>query len=120
MDYSAGYVPYLVKAMHSAAPTVGTDIMSSDRGTYLMMLELLAIQAMVMKVVQDLVPGTVTDAFWSARLGISLDTGPGGAQDWPGWVVLQVPPERLARYGATEADSVGVLQAKIDAYNAGG
>jgi hypothetical protein len=118
MDYSAGFVTYLVKAMHNARTDIGTDIMAGDHSQYLQFLELLAIDAMLMKAIQDLHPDAATDAAWAQRLNISLDTGPNGARNWPGWVVLQVPPERLAKYGATEADSVPVLQAKIDAWNA--
>jgi hypothetical protein len=120
MDFSANYVPYLVKAMHNASKDVGFDVMYSDRGEYLQLLEVLSLLAMVMKVISDVAP-QVTDAVWSQRLSISLDTGSGGDRSgWPGWVVLQVPPERLAQYGASETDSVPVLQGKIAAYYAGG
>lgn len=120
MDYSSGYVPYLVKALHNARDLIGTDIMGTDHYRYLQFLEMVTLIAMVMKAVQDLHPGVATDAAWQQRLSISLDTGPGGDRSgWPGWVVLQVPPERLADYGATEADSIASLQAKIDAFNAG-
>jgi hypothetical protein len=118
MDYSAHYVPYLVKAMHDASHDVGFDVMYSDRGQYLEMLELLALSATIMKVISDVAP-QVTDGVWAQRLAIALDTGPGGDRSgWPGWVVLQVPPEHLARYGAAETDDVSTLQAKIAAYNA--
>jgi hypothetical protein len=119
MDYSAGFVPYLVKAMHAARGTIGTDVMIGDRSRYLETLEILSLIAMVMKMIQDLHPTVATDAVMAQRLNISLDTGPAGARDWLGWVYLQIQPELLARYGATEADSVAVLQAKIDAYNLG-
>lgn len=119
MDWSSGFVPYLVKAMHSARNDIGTDVMGSDHAQYLELLEILALIAMVMKAVQDLHPTVALDSVWAQRLAISIDTGPGGDRSgWPGWVVLQVPPEQLAQYGATEADSVAQLQAKIDAYNA--
>jgi hypothetical protein len=120
VDYSAGYVPYLVKALHNARDMIGTDIMGADHYRYLQFLEMITLIAMVMKVIQDLHPGVATDAAWQQRLNASLDTGPGGDRSgWPGWVILQVPPEQLAMYGATEADSAGVLRAKIDAFNAG-
>jgi hypothetical protein len=120
VDYSAGYVPFLLKAMHNIRTDVGTSPLLVDRTQYMVVLELLSLTSMVMKVVQDLVPATVTDALWQARLGIAIDTGPAGARDWPGWVLLQVAPEKLALYGATESDSAAVLQQKINAYNAGG
>jgi hypothetical protein len=119
MDYSAGYLPYLLKAMHNAAGLTGTDIMGADRGRYLQHLELLTLIAMLMKVIQDLHPTVATDAAWLQRLNASLDTGPGGAKDWPGWIVLEIPPEQLAMYGATETDSPAALQAKLDAFNSG-
>lgn len=119
MDFSAQIVPYLVKAMHGARDTIGTDIMIGDRSRYLEILEILALIAVVMKGIQDLHPDAATDAEWARRLNLALDTGPAGARDWPGWVYLQIQPEDLARYGATEADSVPVLQAKIDAFNLG-
>jgi len=120
VDWSAGYVPPLLKGMHSVRADVGSSPMFTDRTQYLVTLEMLSLISMVMKVVQDLAPATVTDAFWQARLNIAIDTGPNGDRSgWPGWVFLQVPPEQLARYGATEADSIAVLQAKINAYNAG-
>lgn len=121
MNWSAEFVPYLVKAMHAARDDIGTDIMAGDHSQYLQFLEILSLIAMVMKAVQDLHPTVATDAVWSQRLGVSIDTGPNGDRSgWPGWVMLQVPPERLARYGGTLTDSVPVLQAKIDAYNLGG
>jgi hypothetical protein len=120
-DYAAQMVPTLLKALRS--PTVvqalGTDIMGSTKEFYNIAVEQLCLVAMLMKVVQDLVPATVTDAFLLDRLAHALDTGPGGDMSgWPGWVVLQVAPENLAQYGATEADSVASLRAKIAAYNA--
>lgn len=117
-DYSAQFVPPLVKAMHNAAGLVGTDVLYSERSQYLAILEILSIQAMTLKLIQDLAP-QVTDAILADRLNAALDTGPNGAKDWPGWVMLQVPPESLAQYGATEADSPQVLQQKIDAHNGG-
>lgn len=120
MDWSAGYVPYLLKAMHNVRQDVGTSPMSLDRTQFMVLLEVLSMIGMVMKAMQDLHPAVATDAAFSQRLGIAIDTGPAGDRSgWPGWVVLQVAPEKLALYGATEADSVAVLQQKINAYNAG-
>ncbi|MEU7170300.1 hypothetical protein ABZ949_02265 [Micromonospora tulbaghiae] len=118
--WSSQIVPHLLKAQHSLRNDLGTDVMYADRQTYNINLELLALIAMVMKAVQDLHPTVATDAAWQQRLNVAVDTGPGGDRSgWPGWVLLQVPPEDLARYGATETDSVDVLRAKIDAYNNG-
>lgn len=120
MDWSAGFVPYLLKAMHSVRADVGSSPMSVDRTQYMVLLETLSLISMVMKAVQDLAPTVATDAEWSRRLGIAIDTGPNSDRSgWPGWVFLQIPPDRLALYGATEADSPAVLQQKINAYNAG-
>jgi hypothetical protein len=119
VQFSSGFVPYLVKAMHAARDDIGTDIMGTDHSRYLQYLEIFSLIAMVMKAVQDLAPTQATDAVWAQRLSISIDTGPGGDRSgWPGWIILQVPPEQLSQYGATETDSPAVLQAKIDAYNA--
>lgn len=120
MDWSAGFVPFLLKGMHDVRQDVGTSPLSIDRTQYMVVLEVLSLVGMVMKAVQDLHPAVATDAVWAQRLAVAIDTGPGGDRSgWPGWVFLQIPPEQLARYGATEADSIGVLQAKIAAYNAG-
>lgn len=116
-DYSALFVPPLLKAMHNSRTVVGTGVLGTERSRYLQILELLALISMVLKVIQDLHPDLATDAAFAQRLGLALDTGPGGAKDWPGWVMLQIPPEDLAMYGATETDSPAVLKAKIDAYN---
>lgn len=119
--YSAQFVPYLLKAQQSdvVSEAMGTNVMGTDRQTYAVNLELLTLIAMVMKAVQDLVPGTATDAWWQQRLNAALDTGPGGDRSgWPGWVILQIRPEDLARYGATEADSIAALREKIAAYRA--
>lgn len=118
-DWSANFVPELLKAQHSQDVTnaLGTDIMGAGRELYNVNLTLLLVVSMVLKVVQDLAPGVVTDAALIQRLAIALDTGLSGDRSgWPGWVLLQVPPESLAQYGATESDSVGVLRAKIAAY----
>lgn len=122
MDYSSGYVPYLMQAQHSPAVCagLGTDVMGSPKELYNVNLELLMLLSMVMKVISDVAP-QVTDQVWADRLAHAMDTGPGGDRSgWPGWVVLQVTPEMLATYGATMADSVDVLRQKIAAYNAGG
>jgi hypothetical protein len=119
-DWSAQYVPALIKAMHNSAPILGTDPLGAPRAQYLVMLELLAVNAMTLKIIQDLHPDLATDSEFQHRLDIALDTGADGDKSgWPGWVLLQVPPEMLAQYGATEADSADVLQAKMDAYNNG-
>lgn len=120
--WSAQMVPSMLQAQHSPDITaaLGTDIMGSDRGAYNTNLTTLALIAMVLKMLQDLNPTVVTDAVILQRLGIAIDTGPGGDRTgWPGWVLLGVAPERLAQYGATTADSAASLQTKIDAYNAG-
>lgn len=119
--WSAQNVPSMLQAQHSTVVTngLGTDIMGSGRELYNMNLTTLSLIGMVMKAIQDIAPAA-TDAFWQNRLNIAIDTGSGGDRSgWPGWVILQVRPEDLARYGATTDDSVPVLQAKIDAYNAG-
>jgi hypothetical protein len=117
--FSSEFVPPLLKAMHGASGTVGTDPLGSERSRYLQLVEVLVLVAMVLKIIQDLHPTVVTDAVLNQRLAIALDTGPGGDRSgWPGWILLQVAPELLAQYGATEADSAQVLQQKIDAYNA--
>jgi hypothetical protein len=116
-DYSAQYVPALLKAMHNARFTVGTGVMGTERSRYLQILEMLTLFGMLLKIIQDIHPDVATDAAFTQRLNISLDTGPNGAKDWPGWVMLQIPPEDLPSYGATETDSPAVLQAKINAYN---
>lgn len=121
-DYSAQMVPTLLKALRSTAvvQALGTDVMGGSKETYNVVIEQLCLVAMVMKAIQDLHPTVATDAAWLARLNSALDTGPAGDQSgWPGWVVLQVAPENLAMYGATEADSVASLRTKIETYNAG-
>lgn len=115
--YSAQYVPYLLEAQHNIAAELGVDIMTSDLQTYRVNMTNLALLSMVMKAVQDLAPATATDAFWQQRLGIAIDTGPGGDKSgWPGWVVLQIQPANLATYGGLLTDGVAALQAKIDAW----
>ena len=112
-------VAALLKAQHSIATDLGTDVMTVDRETYNVLLLNLTLIAMGLKIQQDLNPAVVTDTALLGRLNTAVDTGPNGDRSgWPGWVLLQVPPEQLARYGATEADTVPQLQAKIDAYNA--
>lgn len=115
--YPSQFVGPLVKAQHSQIirETLGTDVMTIAKDAYNMNLTLMTIVAMLMKIVQDLAPGTVTDAFLQDRLNHSIDTGPEG---WPGWLLLQVRPEDLAKYRATEFDDAATLQQKIDAYNA--
>jgi hypothetical protein len=119
--WSAQFVPALVKAMHNAAPIVGTDPLGAPPAQFRLMVELLAINAMTLKIIQDLAPGVVTDEFLQERLNIALDTGPDGDKSgWPGWLLAQVSPEMLQQYGADETDSEDVLKQKIDAYNSGG
>jgi hypothetical protein len=116
-SYSAEFVPPLLKAMHNARELVGTDPLGTERSRYLQIVKTLVLVAMILKIIQDLHPGVVTDAVLAQRLAIALDTGPGGDKSgWPGWVLLQVAPEDLAQYGATEADNLATLQAKIAAY----
>lgn len=118
--WSAQYVPPLLKAEHSIAELLGTDVMSGSAELYNLNLLNLSLIGMVMKAIQDLVPTTATDAWWQARLNIAIDTGPAGDRSgWAGWVLAQIAPEDLAIYGATEADSLSVLQAKIAAHNGG-
>jgi hypothetical protein len=118
VQYSSGYVPYLLQAQHSRAvcDALGTDVMGSGKETYNINLEILMLISMLMKVISDVAP-TITDAAWQQRLNIAMDTGPNGDRSgWPGWVVLQVPPESLGLYGASLTDSVATLQQKIAAY----
>lgn len=113
------FVGPLLKAMHSVADDLGTDVMHSGKGPYNVTLELLALLAMTLKIIQDLAPTTVTDAYLQQRLNVAIDTGPGGDRSgWPGWILLQIAPEKLAQLGATETDTVPVLQAKLDAWYA--
>jgi hypothetical protein len=119
--YASQIVPYLLKGQHSPAVVsgLGSDIMGSSKEVYNVNLELLMLIAMVMQGVQALLPGA-TDAFWLDRINHALDTGPGGdISGWLGWIILQVAPENLAQYGATEADTVASLRTKIETYNAG-
>jgi hypothetical protein len=119
--WSSQFVPPLLKGQHSVRDDLGTDVMSGNVEVYNVNLTTLALISMVMKAIQDIAPAVATDAFWQARLNIAVDTGPNGDRSgWPGWVLAQIAPEDLAIYGATEADSLAVLQAKIAAYNAGG
>lgn len=114
--WSAQFVPPLLKGQHSIRNELGTDVMSGGREIYNTNLTVLALFGMVMKAIQDIAPAVATDAFWQARLNVAIDTGPGGDRSgWPGWVLLQIAPEDLAVYGATEADSLATLQAKINA-----
>lgn len=114
------FVGAMLKAQHSIRNTIGTDVLSADKQTYNVNLQLLALLAMTLKILQDLRPDIVTDAALQQRLIEAIDTGPNGDKSgWPGWIVLQVAPDDLDRYGATEADDVPTLRAKIDAYNAG-
>jgi hypothetical protein len=119
--WSSQYVPPLLKGQHSIRDVLGTDVMTSgNRELYNINLTTLALIAMVMKAIQDIAPGVATDAFWQARLHVAIDTGPDGDRTgWAGWVLAQVAPEDLEIYGATEADSLAVLQAKIAAHNGG-
>lgn len=119
-DMSYQFVGPMLQAMHSIAGEIGTDIMGADTGTYRLAVELLALQAMTLKIIQDLHPDVVTDAVLQQRLNIAVDTGLGGDRSgWPGWILLQVRPDDLARYGATTTDTVPQLQAKIAAFNQG-
>lgn len=119
MDYSAKYAPPLLAAEHSIAVDLGVDVMAVGPELYRINLLTLSLIGMVMKVISDVAPA-VTDTVWQQRLAIAVDTGPGGDRSgWPGWVLLQITPELLAQYGATTADSVASLQAKIAAYNGG-
>lgn len=115
------FVGPMLQAQHAIRDDLGTDIMGTDRQTYAVNLEVLSLVAMTLKILQELFPAVVTDAALQQRLAVAIDTGPGGDRSgWPGWILLQVPPSQLARYGATLTDSVPALQAKIDAYNANG
>jgi hypothetical protein len=119
--WSSQFVPYLLKGQHSVRDDLGTDVISGSIEPYNVNLTVLSLISMVMKAIQDIAPGTATDAFWQARLNIAVDTGPNGDRSgWPGWVLAQIAPEDLAVYGATEADSLAVLRAKIAAHTAGG
>lgn len=112
------FVSPMMRAMESLKYTLGTDIMMTNKELYNAVLMLLSLQAMTLKILQDLNPAVVTDAALQLRLDTAIDTGPGGDRSgWPGWLVLGVSPSLLAQYGATETDSPDVLRAKIDAYN---
>jgi len=118
--WSSQFVPPLLKGQHAISDQLGTDVMSTSGELYNINLTTLALIGMVMKAVQDIVPTTATDAWWQARLNVAIDTGPAGDRSgWAGWVLAQIAPEDLAIYGATEADSLSVLQAKIAAHNGG-
>lgn len=120
--YASQFVPYLLRAQHSrtVVESLGTDIMSTTKETYNDNLTILVLISMLMKIIQDLHPTVATDAAFLDRLNHALDTGPSGDQSgWLGWVVLQIKPEDLAIYGGLETDTIAVLQAKIDAHNAG-
>ena len=65
MNYSAGFVPYLLKAQHAIAADLGVDIMTADLSTYRINLTQLSLVAMVMKAIQDLHPTIATDAVMS-------------------------------------------------------
>lgn len=120
--YASQIVPFLLAAQRSSpvVDTLGTDIAGSSKETYNVNLELLCLIAMILKIMQDLHPTVVTDAALLARLSSALDTGPGGDMSgWPGYIVLQVPKEKLSIYGGLETDSVSVLLAKIQAHNDG-
>lgn len=115
------FVAPMLKAQHNLRYTMGTDVVTADKQTYNVNLQILSLIAMVLKCLQDAVPLMFTDANLQQRLNEAIDTGANGDRSgWPGWIVLQVPPEDLAKYGATEADLIPQLQAKIDAWIAGG
>lgn len=112
------YIGPIIKAMESLKYDLGSDIMSGNRELYCAVLELVALHAMTLKIIQDLHPGVVTDEVLGQRLATAVDTGPDGDRSgWPGWLVLGVSPSLLPQYGATESDSVPVLQQKIYDYN---
>ena len=118
-DFPYQLVGPMLQGMHNIRDDIGTDALRCDRQTYNITIEVLVLIGMVIKAIQDIAPTVATDAFWQARLNTAIDTGPGGDRSaWPGWILLQVPPEDLAKYGATLTDTVPALQAKIDAYNA--
>lgn len=120
VTWSAQFVSPLLKGQHSVRNDLGTDVMSGSRDLYNQNLTTLALIGMVMKAVQDIAPAVATDAFWQARLAVAIDTGSGGDRSgWPGWVLAQISPEDLAVYGATEADSLATLRAKIAATSGG-
>lgn len=116
-SYSSEFVGPMIKAMHSISPQLGTDIMWANKELYNVVLELLCLHAMTLKILQDLHPSVVTDVALQTRLNNAIATDPNGP-GWLGWIMLQIPPESLAQYGATEADSIATLQAKIAAYQA--
>lgn len=118
-DFPYQFVGPMLQGMHNIRNDIGTDPMHADRTLYNITVELLVLTSMMMKAIQDIAPTVANDAFWQQRLNTAIDTGPAGDRSaWPGWILLQVPPEDLAKYGATLTDTVPALQAKIDAYNA--
>lgn len=115
------FIPTIMKALESLKADLGTDIMGANKELYNAVLMLVSLQAMTLKIIQDLNPLVVTDAALQQRLNTAIDTSatPGDRSGWAGWLVLQISPSALATYGATEADSVAVLRQKIADYNAG-
>jgi len=115
------FVGPIMKAMESLKYDLGSDIFTGSKEVYNAVLMLVSLQAMTLKIIQDLNP-LVTDAVLQQRLNTAIDTSstPGDRSGWAGWLVLQISPSMLAQYGATEADTVASLQQKIADYNAGG
>lgn len=112
------FVGPILQAMHAIADQVGTDVMWSGRDLYNAVVELICLHAMTLKIIQDLHPTLVTDQVLQQRLNEAIDTGPNGDRSgWPGWVLMQIAPEDLARYGATTADTLATLQTKIAIWN---
>lgn len=78
------YVNELLRRQIQVAPLLGTEVMSVDRQSYALNLELLTLLAVVMKGLND--KGVINDAEWLNALDHALDG------DWPDWIVHQTPP----------------------------
>lgn len=116
--WSSQFVPPLLRGQHNIRDDIGTDIMMTSVSQYRINLEILCLIGMVMKMVQNVAPLVATDAAWQSLLNTAIDTGPNGDRSgWPGWILLQVLPGDLGRYGGTLTDTVPQLQAKIDAWH---
>lgn len=112
------FVPFLMKYLHGLRYDLGTDVMLADPQTYNVALMQCTLHAMTLKILQDLHPDLVTDAALLDRLLTVIDTGPNGDRSgWPGWLLLPVPPEMLAQYGADESTDPGTLRQLIQDYN---